>query len=342
MIAKIRKATIKDVALRADVSPTTVSMVLNGKDASIPEETRKRVRDAAAELDYSFDYTARAMVTRKTNIIGIVIPDISNIFFAESVRHIQVELARQGYDIMLCNSEEKAENDMRYIRLLAGRNVDGLILTPSAEALTGGNAERIGSMLQGLRVPYLFLDRYFGGTEPKVAVDNEESSYRAAKYLIDCGHRKIGAISGPLVLNSSYNRLKGLKRALEEAGLSLPAEYLYEGKYDLETGRKGGKLLMKKDVTAIFAFSDMQAYGVYESAKRVGKRIPEDISVAGFDDTFYSSLIETPLTTVRQPVKKLAQEACRTILSLIAGREDVKDVHLPAELIVRDSVRKLV
>lgn len=340
MISREKRATIKDVAQRADVSPTTVSMVLNGKDGSIPEETRKRVRRAAADLDYSFDYTARAMVTRKTNTVGIVIPDISNMFFAASVRHIQVELAQRGYDIILCNSEERAENDLRYIRLLAGRNVDGLILTPSAEALKGQNAARIRAMLEGLGVPYLFLDRHYEDAGPKVAVDNAESSYRAAKYLLGRGHTKIGAISGPLTLNSSYNRLKGLKRALAEAGLTLPSGYLYEGKYDFETGRRGGEALMKEDVTAIFAFCDMQAYGVYESVKRAGKQIPHDLSVIGFDDTFYSALLQTPLTTMRQPVEQLAQEACRIILSLIAG-EEAQEAHLPAELIARESVKSL-
>lgn len=338
---KGKKPTIKDVAMRAEVSPTTVSMVLNGKHASIPQETQQRVRRAAEELNYCFDFMARALVTRKTNIIGVVIPDISNSFFSESVRHLQVELARHGYDIILCNSEEKVENDLHYIRLLAGRNVDGLILAPSAEALTEKYAGEVRSSLDDLGIPYLFLDRYYNDEDPKVVVDNVASSYRIAKYLLDCGHTKIGAISGPLTLNSSYNRLDGLKRALAEQGLSIPDEYIYEGKYDFETGRRGGEKLMKTDVTAIFAFSDMQAYGVYEIAKSLGKRIPNDISVVGFDDTFYSAVIDEPLTTMRQPVKEIAEEACRMILGLIGGEERERSLHLPAELIVRKSVKEL-
>ncbi len=341
MIAKRKKVTIKDVASYADVSASTVSMVLNGKDASIPDHTRQRVRDAVKTLNYSFDYTARAMVTRKTNIIGVVIPDISNSFFSETVRHIQVALAGHGYDIILCNSEEKAENDIRYIQLLAGRNVDGLILAPSAEAFTEEYSGRIRSRLEEVRIPHLFLDRYFKDAAPRVAVDNAGSSYRAAQYLIEKGHTKIGAIAGPLMLNSSYNRLQGLKRALEESGLSLPKEYVYEGKYDFETGLRGGEALMKKDVTAIFAFSDMQAYGVYESAKEQGKKIPEDLSVVGFDDNFYSAILETPLTTMRQPVKKIAESACEIILKLIQGESSPETVHLPAEFIVRESVKRL-
>lgn len=341
MKSEKKRATIKDVAYHAGVSPTTVSMVLNGKDASLPERTRERVRRAAEELDYSTDFMARALVTRKTNIIGVVIPDISNAFFAESVRHIQVEFAEHGYDIILCNSEERAENDFRYVRLLAGRNVDGLILTPSAETLTERNAEKMRALLSGLRIPYLFFDRYYRGEDPKVAIDNAESSYRAAQYLLDRGHKKIGAIAGPLTLNSSRNRLKGLRRALEERGLELPDEYVYAGKYDFETGVRGGEKLMQTDVSAIFAFSDMQAYGVYESAKRAGKRIPDDISVMGFDDTFYSSVLETPLSTMRQPIKTIAEEVCSAILGLIDGGSGEVNIRLPAAIVERDSVRRI-
>ena len=335
-----KKVTIKDVAMRAGVSPTTVSMVLNGKDVSLPESTRERVRRAAAELDYSTDILARALVTRRTNIIGVVVPDISNAFFSEAVRHLQVEIAKYGYDIILCNSEERAQNDYRYIRLLAGRNVDGLILTPSAEALTEENAGKMKHLLEGLRIPYVFFDRYYAG-DPRVAVDNAQSSYIAAKYLLEKGHKRIGVVAGPLTLNSSRNRLKGVRRALEECGLSLPDELVYEGKYDFTTGVSGGAELIKKDVTAIFAFSDMQAYGVYESAKRAGKRIPDDLSVMGFDDNSYSSVLEVPLSTMRQPVEMIAKEVCRVILALINEEEAPPPACFPAQLVCRESVKTI-
>lgn len=341
MIERAKKTTVKDVAMRAGVSITTVSLVMNGKGEGIPERTCDRVRKAVEELNFHSDFTARAMVTKKTNLIGVVIPDISNAFFAGCVRHLQVALARQGYDILLCNSEECAQNDLRYIHLLAGRNVDGLILTPSAEALTERYEAEVRRTLCEARLPYLFLDRYYRGDEPKVVVDNAESSYRAAKYLLNCGHTEIGVVAGPLILNSSYNRLEGLRRALAEKGLSVADENIVEGKYDIETGIRGGEELIKKGVGAIFAFSDVQAFGVYESAKRAGKRIPQDISIIGFDDDRYSALLSTPLTTMRQPVKSLADEACRIILALIERRGDVENVLLPAELVVRDSVLKI-
>lgn len=336
-----KKATIKDVAFHAGVSPATVSMVLNSKDANIPESTRKRVLSAARAVQYYTDYNARAMVTGKTNLIGVVIPDITNAFFAECVRYIQTELAKRRYDVVLCNSEEKAESDFRYLRLLAGRNVDGIILAPSAESLTGGRAEELHELLSDLHVPCVFLDRYSGQDDAKVIVSNEESSYRIARYLLECGHRKIAAVTGPLTLNSSFNRLKGLKRAMGEYSLELLPQNIYEGKYDFETGLAAGLKLMQTDVTAVFAFSDIQAYGIYEAGRRLKKRIPDDISVVGFDDNFYSSMLETPLTTMRQPLKQIAEEACRIILDLVEDREGEKSIGLPAELVIRDSVKKI-
>lgn len=340
MIAR-KKPTVKDVAERAGVSPTTVSFVLNGKDAGIPDATKEKVHRAAEELNYFFDYTARAMKTRRTNLIGVVVPDISNAFFASCVHHLQLALAERGYDILLCNSDERADNDLRSIRLLAGRNADGLIVTPSAEALTERYAGRMRQVLEESGLPYLMLDRYYAGEERKIAVDNEGSSYALAKHLLSCGHTKIGAVTGPLSLNSSRNRLEGLRRALEESGYSLPDEYIYEGKYDIETGIEGGKKLLQTDVTAIFAFSDGLALGVYESAKRAGRTIPGDLSVAGFDDAPYAPLLDPPLTTMRQPVKELASAACRALLSIVEGGEAAATVNLPAELLVRGSVGKI-
>ena len=336
-----KKTTIKDVAFHAGVSATTVSMVLNGKDNTIPKETRERVWEAARVLQYNCDFNARAMVTGKTNLIGIVIPDISNAFFAECVRHIQIELAKRYYDVLLCDSDEKAANDLRYVRLLAGRNVDGIILAPSAESLTDEKVGNLRGLLSELGVPFIFLDRYYSNTDAKVIVSNEESSYRISRYLLECGHRKIAAVTGPLTLNSSYNRLKGLKRAMEEYGLTLLDENIYEGKYDFETGLNAGMKLLETDVTAVFAFSDMQAYGVYEAGRRLKKRIPDDISVVGFDDNFHSAMQLPPLTTMRQPLKEIAEEACRIILDLVEDREGERSAGLPAELIVRESVKKL-
>lgn len=148
-------------------------------------------------------------------------------------------------------------------------------------------------------------------------------------------------MTGPLSLNSSRGRLEGVKKAFEAHGLGLSEKYVAEGRYDIEAGAEGAKRLFETDATAIFAFSDMQAYGVYRAAREAGLSIPRDISVAGFDDAVYSALLETPLTTMRQPVGELASAACRAALGLIRGESVPASFSLPAELIVRGSVGRI-
>ncbi len=336
-----QKTTIKDIAEVAGFSVATVSLVLNNKAKNIPDCTRERIKCVASELNYLPDYTARSLVTGKSHTIGVIVPDISNIFFAETVRNIQLELDKYGYDIILCNSEEKMENDIKYIGWLASRRVDGLILTMSAESMDIDNRERIHNTLDNLKIPYVFLDRYFQNDSYRVIVDNEQSGRDVANYLLSRGHVNIGVITGPACLNSSANRLKGLTEALRENGIEIPKENIVYGKYDMESGVIGAEKLIEQGVSAIFAFNDLQAYGVFVSAKKRNLVVPRDLSVVGFDDNMYSSILETKLTTVRQPITQMALEVCRMMVSIIQDGVTTKEIKLKADLIARDSVRNI-
>lgn len=337
----IKKTTIKDIAVVTGFSVATVSLVLNDKGKNIPDCTRERIKCAATEMNYRPDYTARSLVTGKSYTIGVIIPDISNMFFAETVRHIQLELDKYGYDIILCNSEEKMQNDIKYIGWLASRRVDGLILAMSAESMKIDNRERIQNTLENLKIPYIFLDRYFKSDTYKVMVDNEYSGRQVAKYLYSLGHTNIGIITGPSSLNSSVNRLKGFTAELNECGINIPQDNIISGKYDMESGIVGADRLIEKGVSAIFAFNDLQAYGVFKSAKNHELNIPEDLSVVGFDDNMYSSVLETKLTTVRQPIKQLALEVCKMMVNILQDLKTDKEIKLKAQLIERDSVRNI-
>ena len=184
------------------------------------------------------------------------------------------------------------------------------------------------------------MDRYIKGY-PHIAIDNRAGGYRLAEYLLGRGHTKIGVVTGPMVLNSSYNRLKGFREKLNEAGVALSSEYIYEGHYDIETGERATERFLQTNATAIFAFSDMQAYGIYKKLKQLGKRVPEDISVVGFDDNVYSSLLDKPLTTMRQPLEALASDTVKAMLDMIDGKEFEMTCKLPAKLIERESVAQL-
>lgn len=337
---KKKTTTLKDVAISCGVSSTAVSLVLNNKPSNLSEKTKELIKETAAKLGYRPDPTARSLATKKTNTIGVIIPDISNAFFSEAVRHIQVELSKYGYDMFLCNTEEKYANDLKYLELLISRNVDGLILTMSAESLTMDHQDTIKSMLKESKIPYVLFDRFFEGNESKVYVDNEASGYEMTKHLLQNGHTNIGVITGPLVLNSSRDRLKGVKRALKESGIELEKDNVVTGFYDMETGRIGGKKLLNQ-VSAIFAFNDLQAFGVIETAKQLNKQIPQDVSLVGFDDIFYSAILETQLTTVRQPIYDMSKAISDLLMKMVSDIEHHEVIKLPAVLIQRNSVKKI-
>lgn len=334
----MKKTTVNDVALAAGVSKASVSLVLNDRQCNIPESTKARIRKKAKELDYVPNHIARSLATSRTKTLGVIIPDISNAFFSECVRHIQMELNQFGYDIILCDSDEKLDNDLKYIKLLSSRNVDALILTMSAESLTKEKKTKVERVLQKSGVPFVLLDRHYGGNAPKVLVDNFDGGYQVTKHLLANGHRNIGVVTGPMNLNSSRDRLKGVHKALDEAGLSLTEDHIYSGQYDIETGRLGGEKLLGQ-VSAIFAFNDLQAFGVFETAKAKKMTIPNDVSLVGFDDTMYASILEPQLTTVRQPIRKLAIEVCRLVLKCIDDPNTHEEIRLPTELIIRNSVK---
>ena len=329
--------TIHDVARLSGVSATAVSLVLNSRPNKIPSVTKDKIRHAADALNYTPNMTARSLATKKTATVGIIIPDITNAFFAEAVKMIQLNLSKRGYDTFLCNSEEMFEQDLKYIQLLALRNVDGLILTLSAESLKPENWPMIQETLTQCGIPYVLFDRYYPGSDPKVMVDNTMSGYQAARHLITSGHVKIGIITGPMTLNSSLNRLKGVQQAFRDSGIKLTDDVIFTGRYDLKTGREGARKLLGK-VSAIFAFNDLQAYGVMETAKAMALSIPGDVSLIGFDDLAYSSLLWTSLTTMRQPLPELTERVCDLLFQVIHDPTFTEEIRLPATLVVRGSV----
>lgn len=336
-----KTTTLRDVADFCGVSATAVSLALNNKPSNLSDRTKQFIIDSANKLGYRPDPTARSLATKKTNTIGVIIPDISNAFFSEAVRHIQIELAKYGYDMFLCNSEEKFTNDMKYLELLLSRNVDGLIVTMSAESMIKENQDKINQVFKDSKTPYVLFDRFCECDASKVFVDNETSGYDIAKHLIDSGHQNIGVITGPLQLNSSRDRLNGVLKAIDEAGLHLKDDHIVTGFYDMETGRVGAQKLLNK-VTAIFAFNDLQAFGVIETAKEMGIDVPNDVSLVGFDDIFYASILETKLTTVRQPIFEMSKEIADLLMKMIEDPTYRANKRMKATLIKRHSVKTIV
>lgn len=336
------RVTMKDIAKSAGCSVTTVSLVLNNKAKSIPEHTKKRVLEVVKELNYRPNQLAVGLIKKQTRTIGLVISDVSNSFFATLTKGVEDECRREGWNLILCNTNDYHKREMEYIRTLDDKGADGIILCFAKEdghAQVQETLELIGE----LGVPHIMVDRYVSDIEPYfVATDHEKGGYLAGKHLAEMGHKKIGCITGPDYLEDSRMRTAGFERALTEAGLTFDRENMYEGNYDMASGERGAQYLAERGVTAVFAYNELSAYGVYRWAGKNNKSVPEDLSVVGYDDVGFSDIFNAPLTSVRQPVYEMGKEAVRQMIAGIREKRPKKEkIQFAPELVVRGSVKDL-
>lgn len=336
------RVTMKDIAKYAGCSVTTVSLVLNNKARSIPEQTQKRVMEVVKELKYRPNQLAVGLIKKQTRTIGLVISDVSNSFFATLTKGVEDECRREGWNLILCNTNDYHKREMEYIRTLDDKGADGIILCFAKEDDTSQLRETLG-LIRELGVPHVMVDRYVSDVEPYfVATDHEKGGYLAGKHLAEMGHKRIGCITGPGNLEDSRMRTAGFRRALEESGISFDRENVYVGNYDMASGERGAQYLMERGVTAIFAYNELSAYGVYRWAGKNGKTVPEDISVVGYDDVGFSDIFNAPLTSVRQPVYEMGKEAVHQMIAGIKAKKPKKEkIQFEPELIIRKSVKVL-
>lgn len=336
------RTTIKDIANKAGVSVTTVSMVLNGKEHRIAQETKKKIIDIANELDYRPNQLAVGLITKRTNTLGLILPDISNSFFGELAKGAEKTASENAYNIILCNTNDTAEKDYEYLNILLDRGVDGVILVPSGRGMDE-TTPKVFSLLEQSQKALVLADRIKPGDRyVGVTLDQKAGGFLATDYLIQNGHKKIGCLTGPLGMLNAYLRYQGYRKALEQAGIKYNAKLVKEGNYHIEDGVKLSKELFHQGVTAIFASNDLMAYGVYQSAVKQGIKVPEELSVVGFDDIFFSQFAEVPLTTIHQPAYEIGKKAVEEVMGLINGnkKKNEKFIFEP-ELIIRDSVKSI-
>jgi LacI family transcriptional regulator len=332
-----RAPTIRDVALRAGVSVATASNVVNGV-RPVGEVSRAKVLEAIEALDYRLNPAASALRGRSTRLVGMVVPDITNVFFASLVNGVEAFAERDGYDLLIVSTSEDAANERRRIEALVARRIDGLIVVPvgdeSMPALKGG---RDGSRLP----PAVLIDR--GAEAPgfdTVRADCFAGGYAAARHLIDLGHRDIAVLTHSKRLDNIEQRIGGCRRALNEASLD-GRDRVIHGGHDLESLRGAIELeLGRADrPTAIFALTNVCALASIKAARGLGLEIPGDVSIVGFDDFDWMSALSPYLTTVAQPVGDFASTAWRLLMRrLKSGVEsDVERIELPCTLKVRES-----
>ena len=338
------RATIKDVAKLAGYSITTVSLVLNHREVSIPKETRARIWDAVKQLDYRPNQLAVGMITKRSRILGLLIPDNSNVFFGDMSRYIERAARHNGYNLIYGNTDNNPNRNLEYMRMFIDRQVDGIIFSKSTAP--GDNSdEELNAYISKSSVPFVSIDRRLNnGSVKSVILNNRRGGYLATNHLLQMGHKRIGAYTGLMNLAASEERLEGYRAALEEAGIAYDPAFVYQGDYQLGREREALAHFLDRRVTAIFCFNDLMAVGIYKAMRERGLMIPEDLSIVGFDNTPFGSLIIPELTTVAQPIKDMSECAVGLLLSAIEGKEmkDSRNTYIfEPQLVVRDSTQRI-
>lgn len=330
-------ATIKDVALHAGVSVTTVSHVVNGTRHVSPGG-RERVEAAIRALGYVPSAVARSLKRNSTHTLGMLIPNSSNPYFAEIVRAVEDRCFGAGYTLILCNTDDEPRRQGMVLQVLAQRRIDGLVV------VTTGDDSRLPALMAGLAMPTVMLDRELD-TLPCDLVETAHmnGALLAVRHLASLGHRRIACIGGPRGLAPSDERIAGWRLARAELGLPPDAEadgLLWHGDFSSESGYEGLHALLRRPQrpSAVFVCNDLMAIGALCAAHECGVAVPDELSIVGFDDIELARFTSPPLTTVAQPKQRIAALAVDMLLERIEGRRtDVRKVVLQPELRVRAS-----
>lgn len=306
-------ATIKDVAALAGISYTTVSHVVN-KTRPVSKEVRLKVEEAIARLDYVPSAVARSLKAKTTATIGLLVPNSLNPYFAELARGIEDYCERNGYCVILCNSDDNPDKQRSYLRVLLEKRIDGLIV-----ASAGGDVG-LAEGLASVRTPMVIVDRGLDGLEADlVRIDHEYGAYLATRHLLELSHRDIAFIGGPADTSVAQMRQAGYCRALEEAGIELATGRMLDSDFTSTGGyRAAASLLEHQPPSAIFAANDMIGIGVLRAAAERNVRVPSELSVIGFDDIQMSRYVYPALTTVGQSILQLGEMAAEVLLRRIA------------------------
>ncbi len=328
--------TISDVAKKASVGVGTVSRVLSGK-GSVAEETKKRVLKAMAELNYRPNSVARSLATSRTNSIGLMIPEFQGRYFGRLISAIEMDLREDAKHLIVANGAGKKDEELAAIDFLQSRECDGLILY----SLEISDKELLSLIERFPKVSLLnrvvksasdncfMLDHYYGGQ-------------LAAKCLLEAGHKKIACITGPSMKEDAIQRQKGFEKALAGEKIKLAASQIMEGQYDYTSGAFCMEELWKcnRDITAVFCGNDEMAVGALFKLYELGVKVPDDVSIIGYDDAHLSSHTFPKLTTISNPIEKIALNAVRHTRNLCYKQENEVEKHFSPELVVRDSVKK--
>jgi LacI family transcriptional regulator len=330
----LSKVTIVEVARKGGVSLGTVSRVINN-DIHVAPETRERVSKVMREMGYVANRQARSLRGSKTNVIGLLVPDLGTGYIGEIMRGIDAELALEQLDLMLFTTHRTASKEASYVANMGKGMVDGLLLV-----LPRNPADYVETLTHR-NFPFVLIDHQGTGQNcPAVGASNWQGAYNATEYLIKLGHTRIGFITGSMDLGAASDRLDGHESALRIHHIAKDPRLIYEGTFFQSDGYAGACALMDihDPPTAIFASNDVMAMGAMDAVRSRRLRVPEDISIVGFDDIPQAESVRPELTTVRQPLEQMGRVATQMLLDLLKNTDkEISRIELPTELIVRGS-----
>ena len=331
-------ATMKDVALQANVSTATVSRALMNPE-KVSQATRNRVEQAALEVGYLPQMQGRNMKRNESRTILVIVPDICDPFFSEVIRGIEVTAAAQGYLVLIGDGAHQNQQEKTFIDLIITKQIDGMLLL-------GSRLPFDASIEEQRNLPPMVMANEFAPELglPTVHIDNLTAAFDAVNYLHELGHQRIGCIAGPEEMPLCHYRLQGYVQALRRSGITVDPHYIARGNFTYEAGASALEqlLALPKPPTAVFCHSDIMALGALSWAKRQGLKVPDDLSIIGFDNISLAEFCDPPLTTVSQPRFDIGREAMLLLLNQLSGQfVDSGSRLLDCELIVRGSTSKI-
>lgn len=328
-----KQATIDDVARLAGVSPSTVSRVVNNS-APVVSETYQKVQEAILALNYKPSSAARGLANRKTNTIGLIVPEISEAFFVPLLRGIESAASRSGYNLLIQTTNYQYA--VGQANTLGEQNTDGVLVF--SESLTEDEIIRLAQ--SGFPMVLIHQEAPAGTQVPSITIENKEGARKMVTHLIrEHGRQRIVFLSGPQGVNDSIWREKGYRQALEENDLPYDAGLVLEGGFQTEQSAASLRNLIKSGIVfdAVFAGDDGSAFGALKALREAGITVPDVVSVGGFDDVTFADQSVPALTTVHAPTEQVGQEAVKLLLALIDGQPAAEMVLLPTDLVLRRS-----
>lgn len=340
----MERTTIKEVAKASGCSISTVSLALSDKPSRVSEKTREKVRRIAKELHYSPNQMAVSLKTKRSNMIGIIMADMRNPHVASVFTVIDRELRDSGYSLICCTTNSNNYFDIQRLHGLISCGIDGIIFSNPGIYCMGENWTKIENLISESHLPIVGRDNsdfYKNKIGSAVSVNYEEGAYLATKHLLELGHTKIGCITGPMNMKVTEYRLDGYKRALQEFSIEFDPKLIYEGDYEIESGSAALPYLLGQNVSAVFSFNDNMAFGLFRSARIFRIRIPQDLSVVGFDDVSFDEVLEVPLTSVHIHSDEIGKSIAKEMLRQInTDNHDYQFILYEPHLMVRGSTKR--